>query len=69
MPNQNLEFKIQDEVPLFKPLRRNRALNSKWYRTFIIPTTDQPFIQENTKGIKLVITSVLGTAEMGWEMK
>lgn len=35
MPNQNLEFKIDDEVPLFKPLRRNRALNSKWYTTFI----------------------------------
>ncbi len=34
-----------------------------------VPTTDQPFIQENTKGIKLVITSVLGTAEMGWKLQ
>ncbi len=34
-----------------------------------IPTTDQPIIAENTKGIKLVITSVLGTAELGWKLE
>jgi hypothetical protein len=34
-----------------------------------IPTTDQPIIEENTKEIKLVITSVLGTAELGWKLE
>jgi hypothetical protein len=34
-----------------------------------IPTTDQPIIEKNTKGMKLVITSVLGTTELGWNLK
>ncbi|UCD86653.1 MAG: hypothetical protein JSV01_02425 [Desulfobacterales bacterium] len=34
-----------------------------------IPTTDQPIIEENTKEIKLVITSLLGTAELGWKLE
>ena len=31
-------------------------------------STNRPFINDNTKGIKLVITSVLGAAEMDWEL-
>jgi hypothetical protein len=34
-----------------------------------ILTTDEPIIEEDTKEIKLVITSVLGTAEMDWKLK
>jgi hypothetical protein len=36
---------------------------------YSIPTTNQPIIKENTKSIKVIITSVLGTAEMGWKLK
>jgi hypothetical protein len=34
-----------------------------------IPIADRPIVDENTKGITLVITSVLGTTEMGWKLK
>lgn len=34
-----------------------------------IPTTDLPIIEESAEGIRLVITGVLGTAEMRWELK
>lgn len=34
-----------------------------------MPATNQPIIKDNTKEIKLVITGVLGTAEMGWELR
>jgi len=34
-----------------------------------VPETDRPLAGENTKGIKLVITSVLGTAEMDWTLE
>jgi len=34
-----------------------------------IPATNQPIIEEDTRSIKVVITSVLGTAEMGWKLK
>ncbi|MBW2565668.1 MAG: hypothetical protein JRE24_02050 [Deltaproteobacteria bacterium] len=34
-----------------------------------ILTTNEPIIEEDTQEIKLVITSVLGTAEMSWELK
>ncbi|MBW1740645.1 MAG: hypothetical protein JRJ42_05845 [Deltaproteobacteria bacterium] len=46
-----------------------------WKSTYIvrfpynIPETNQPVIKDSTRGIKLVITSVLGIAEMDWELK
>lgn len=33
-----------------------------------IPGTSHPLIKDDTKGVKLVITSVLGTAEMRWSI-
>jgi hypothetical protein len=34
-----------------------------------IPASNQPIIKDATKGVKLVITSVLGTAEMDWKLE
>ena len=34
-----------------------------------IPASNQPVIKDTTKGVKLVITSVLGTAEMEWKLE
>ena len=34
-----------------------------------IPATNQPIIKDTTKSVRLVITSVLGTAEMEWRLE
>ncbi len=70
VPVEVRKVKRQDAVtPHFFPYV------TPWKSTYIvrfpcsIPTTNQPLVKDNTKGIKLVITSVLGTAEMGWKLE
>ncbi len=69
-------------VPLeVRKLKRNDALAAHffpyvtpWKSVYSVrfspnlPATDEAIIQDDTKGIKLVITSVVGTAEMNWNL-
>ena len=34
-----------------------------------VPGTTRPFVSDDTKSFKLIITSVVGTAQMEWKLK
>lgn len=70
MPVEVRRLKRQDAVtPHFFPHITHWKSTYTVRFPYKLATTDQPFVKDNTRAVKLVITSVLGTAEMEWKLE